>query len=196
MGKVRKEQSLSGDASVRTRQGPRQTLIRRVHAVIHVKREESDDESADAESKEEEAEDVMPQMKPQVNQWRKRKVAVDNDDDYGSGEGNNYNSGRGEDAESDHSDHVEDEEDENRDESDGEDDELMMGAEVGLSSVSFSRPNNYFFQENHHELYGTRRVKVPSKNHAPKNPPSPTKKRKLAVAVPNTREKPPIRKKN
>lgn len=137
----------------------------------------------------------MPQMKPLVNQRRKRKVAVHDDDDYGSGEGHNYNSGRGLDAESDHSDHGEDEEDENRDESDDEDDELMMGAEVGPLSVSISRPNHYFFQENHHELYGTRRVKVPSKNHAPKDPLSPTKKRKLVVAAPNTREKPPIRKK-
>lgn len=144
MGKVPKEQSLSSDASVRTRQAPRQTLIRRVHAVIHVKREESDDESADTDSKEE-ADDVTLRTKPQVNQRRKRKVAVHDDDDYGSGEDDDYTSIRGQDAESDRSDHGEDEEDEKRDESDDEDDELMMGAEVSPPSMSFAHPNDYFF---------------------------------------------------
>ncbi|KAF9468520.1 hypothetical protein BDZ94DRAFT_1245556 [Collybia nuda] len=158
--KVPKTQSLSSDASAQLQQGPHQTLIRRVHAVVHVKREDSDYESVETESKEENTSGGS-KTKSRVSQRRKRKVAIFDNDDYGSGEGNQ-------------SDHFDGEDEE--DEEDNEDDELMMGAE-----------------ENHHELYGTQRIKVlPKNNHSRKDPPSPTKKRKLAVI--NAREKPSVRK--
>jgi hypothetical protein len=126
---VPKAQSLSSDISAaRTRQEPRQTLIRRVQAVIHVKREESDDESVDAESKEEETKDVALQAKSPANQRRKRKsVVYDDDDEYVSGEDRHYTGGGRRDEENDSG---EDEGYEKPSESDDEDDELMMGAEV------------------------------------------------------------------
>ncbi|RDB17993.1 hypothetical protein Hypma_000831 [Hypsizygus marmoreus] len=154
---------------------PRQTVIRRVQAVINVKQEESDEESGESEAKDELHEDEVA-AQPSRSARRKRRIVPHDDDEYLSGD--EMTRAIAEARGRDFSDRSDDDEDEHA--SDDEDDELMMGAE-----------------ENHHELYGTRRIassKKSSHSAGESLSASPNKKRKLAG--PGGRDKPPVRRKN
>ena len=99
---------------------PRQTLIRRVQAVIHVKREEDEDF-------------FNPGTKGEEPR-KKRKIAPVDDDDYDEDGHQNVDENVTDEPDNDYS----DEEDVTGDHSE-DDDELMLGAEVCLSinTISF-----------------------------------------------------------
>jgi hypothetical protein len=132
---------------------PRQTVIRRVQAIIHVKREEDEDDVLNSEDDEEEV-----QLTGQRGISRKRRKIAPLDDEY----------------EEDHQDMAENARDEpdndyagvedvSDDHSEDDDDELMLGAEVCLRIIITFIVLTRVLQDNHHEVYGTQRVKTTKK---------------------------------
>lgn len=138
--KSSRSQKVSARTANSTPAEPRQTIVRRVQAVIHVKREE-DDDVLNSDQEQEDAQEEEVQSTGQRNIPRKRrKVTPLDDHDYveddDEGHHNIVENARDQSDDDDSA-----EEDVADDHSEDEDDELMLGAE-----------------DPHHELYGTQRI--------------------------------------
>ncbi|KAF8073774.1 hypothetical protein FPV67DRAFT_1666523 [Lyophyllum atratum] len=103
-----------------TRHTSRSTVVRRVQAVIHVKREESDDESGSLEL-DDDVNDEVTTTSLKRPARRKRKVVSDDEESISADEGDRAP------ISSDY-----DDDDEDQGNLDDEDDELMLGAEENL----------------------------------------------------------------
>jgi hypothetical protein len=124
---VTRSQKVSTRTANPTPTEPRQTLIRRVQAIIHVKRE--DDDVFDSDPKEEEEDEEIQLTGQRSSPRKRRKIAPVDDDDYDDDRQDMSENVRDE-PDNDYS----GEEDVTGDYSE-DDDELMLGAEVCLSIV-------------------------------------------------------------